>query len=187
MRFQQRHSSHAMIPYGYFAIRRCQKMSGYDPSAPNPIRFEWATDVMGEKGKPWTERVAPKDIQRAFLSNHLHDLIWEEAFEAMLDNVDFHRGASWISPIRRVLPANFTNFMRTEAAKLYSELSKGIHSEFVIPVQYQFDMATMVDLFDRVWTWVGNLGLTACHARSLLASTSSPIDVYEDAQTELYS
>jgi hypothetical protein len=174
-------------PIRLLAIRKCQKMPSYDPSTPNPIRFEWATDVMGEKGKPWTERLIAKDIQRAFLSNHVHDLIWHEAFETMLDNVDSHRGASWISTLKKIQPEHFTTYMRTEAAKLYSELSKGIHTEFVIPVQYQFDKSTVMDLFDRVWTWVGNLSFTACHSRSLLASVASPIDFYEEAQRELYS
>jgi hypothetical protein len=174
-------------PVRILAIRKCQKLATYDPGSPNPIRFEWSTDVMGEKGKPWTDRVIAKDIQRGFLSSHLHDLVWQDAFEALLDSLDFHRGLIWIASIKRIVPTDFTAYMRTEAAKLYSELSKGIHSEFVIPIEYQFDKATMSDLFDRVWTWVGNISLTACHSQSLLAPVALPLDLYEEAQRELYS
>jgi len=174
-------------PLRVLSIRKSQQMPSYDPSSPNPIRFEWTSDVMGEKGKPWTERMIAKDLQRSFLCNHLHDLIWEEAFKAALDNIEINRGATWIQILRRIDPSGFTSFMRSEASHLYSELSKGIHAEFVIPIQFQFDRATMGDLFDRVWTWIGNMALTACYSKALSASTSSPIDAYEEAQRELYS
>ena len=174
-------------PLRVLSIRKSQQLSSYDPSSPNPIRFEWASDVVGEKGKPWTERVTAKDLQRSFLCNHLHDLVWEQAFQCLLDDVDLHRGANWIRILRRIDPNAFTTFMRTEAGRLYAELSKGIHVEFVIPVQYQFDRATMSDLFDRVWTWVGNMGLTASYSRTLAAATLNPIEAYEQAQRELYT
>jgi hypothetical protein len=174
-------------PLRVLSIRKSQELSSYDPSSPNPIRFEWSSDVLGEKGKAWTDRVTAKDLQRSFLCNHVHDLIWEQAFQNLLDSVDIHRGGTWIRTLRRIEPAAFTSYMRTEASRLYSELSKGIHIEFVIPVQYQFDKATMGDIFDRVWTWVGNMGLTACHSKSLAAATQNPIDAYEEAQRELYT
>ena len=153
----------------------------------NSLRFEWAGDVVGDKGKSWRERWQAKELQRSCLCNHVHDLVWQQAISSLHDAVLFPRGSAWMTVLKKVEPEAFTSFMRAEVSKIYSELSKGIHHEFVIPIQYQFDQSTMESLFDRVWTWTGNMSVVACHSNSLHRASLSPIEAYEEAQRELYT
>ena len=51
--------------------------------------------------------------------------------------------------------------MRTEADRLFSELSKGIHHEFVIPLVNQYDAATVDDLLSGCWEFVAALASRA--------------------------
>jgi len=72
-------------------------------------------------------------LRLAVLCDHFHDLFWEEAFIRMLDTTEPESGGEWMSRLRKIDPRNFTKKHRNEAARLYSELSKAVHHEFVIP------------------------------------------------------
>ena len=76
--------------------------------------------------------------------------------------------------------------MRASAGKIYSELSKGIHHEFVIPIAVKFDRVTVEDLLGRVWELIGALGMTTCYSPAVKPlKSSSAIDLFEEAQEEL--
>ena len=87
-----------------------------------------------------------KELQRALLCKHFHDVFWEEAFKSLLDSVPMHRGADWMKRLQKIEPEVFTVRMRSQADRLFSELSKGIHHELVIPLTQQYDLATVSDL-----------------------------------------
>ncbi len=174
-------------PYRVLAIRKSQLSSAYDLESRNPLAFNWASDVQG-KGKPkeWNILTAVDDIQRALLCNHFHDLFWGEAFIRMLDATQGNSGGEWLARLRQIEPPSFTKRNRIEAAKLYSELSKAVHHEFVIPPDAQFDALTVNDLLNRTWELIAALGLTACYCPALRCLESeNPIDCYRQAQTEL--
>ncbi len=174
-------------PYRVLAIRKSQLLHNYDPQQRNPVSFNWTADVQGEGScKEWTARPALKDLQRALLCTHFNDLFWEEAFSKMLDDVDVHRGSDWMTRLKRIDPEGFAGDMRTRANRLYSELSKGVHHEFVIPAGVKFDRVTVEDLLSRSWELIGALGITTCYSPSVRKlAKDSAIDLFEEAQEEL--
>jgi len=173
-------------PFRVLAIRKSQLASAYDPKFRNPLAFNWAGDVQGdEKLKDWEQRPGVKDMQRALLCKHFHDLFWHEAFTLLLDAVPANRGSNWMSKLKRVEPEGFTTYLRTHVDRAYSELSKGIHYEFVVPTVAQFDAATVGNLLGDCWELVAALGLTACFSPIVHPlSGIDPIELYEQAQRE---
>ena len=174
-------------PYRVLAIRRSQLSNGYDFRSRNPLAFSWADDVQGNgKGKNWDALPGIGDLQRALLCNHFHDLFWEEAFIKMLDSTAALPAGEWLTKLRKIDPIGFTSSNRTEAGKLYSELSKAVHHEFVIPAGAQYDRGTVNVLIARTWELIATLGLTACYSPSLQTlGTTKPIDCYLLAQEDL--
>jgi hypothetical protein len=174
-------------PFRVLAIRKSQLSTDYDTKIRNPLAFNWANDVQGEeKPKLWTARPGIKDLQRAVLCKHFNDVFWQEAFEIMTDAVPYSRGDTWMANLKRVSPEGFTVLMRTDADRLYSELSKGVHHEFVIAMTAQYDAATVGDLLGRSWEMLAALGVTACHSPAVKPlQDADPLDLYEEAQKEL--
>jgi len=169
------------------AIRRSQLAPDFDVGIRNPLAFNWSADVKGdEKAKEWSQKPNPKDIQRALLSGHFHDLIWLEAFTRLLDQVPSDRGLDWMTRLRQFDPDGFTARMRADAERLFSELSKGIHHEFVIPLTNQYDRGTVLDLLTRCWEFAAIIGITACYSPVVYNSPPhSVLDFFEGAQRSL--
>jgi hypothetical protein len=175
-------------PFRVLAIRKSRLASTFDVKECNPVAFTWPSDVRGDdKPKDWDQRPNLKDMQRAILCKHFNDLFWQEAFTILLDSVPAHRGATWMAHLKRVYPEGFTVSMRTEADRVYAELSKGIHQEFVIPAVAQYDPVTVGDLLSRSWELVAALGITTCFSPVVKPLLSAdPVECYEQAQQELY-
>lgn len=176
-------------PFRVLAIRRSQISTEYDAKIRNPLAFNWTTDVKGEENpKDWDSRPAVKDVQRALLCRHYNDLFWEEAFTTMIDAVPYGRGQTWMEKLKRINPEGFLTAMRTQADRIYSELSKGIHHEFVIPMTAQYDVVTVGDLLSSSWELVGALSLTTCYSPAVKPlEGTDPLDLYEETQKELYT
>jgi hypothetical protein len=174
-------------PMRVLAIRKIQISPDYNLKVRNFLAFDWADDVQGQgQSKRWNERPKIVDLQRSLLGGHYHDLFWEEAVQHLFDATADGRGAQWMASLRRTAPEDFTTRTRTEASMLYSQMSKGVHQELVIPAIAQFDIATVTDLITRAYELLGALGLTASASPSIRAiSSESPLDAYERCQQEL--
>jgi len=169
------------------AIRQSQLAPEFDVGTRNPLAFNWATDVTGdEKPKDWNQKPSLKDLQRALLSRHFQDLIWHEAFSRLLDDVPADRGMDWMTRLRKYDPDAFAARMRADADRLFSELSKGVHHEFVIPLTSQYDKETVRDLLARCWEFAATLGITAGYS-PVVDDAPAPglLDGYEQAQRDL--
>jgi hypothetical protein len=176
-------------PFRVLAIRRSQMRPKFDSSYRNHLAFNWYSDVQGdEKPKDWDQNPGIKDLQRALLCRHFHDVFWQEAFTLVLDSIPMQRGYDWMARLKKIDPEDFTSVMRNKADRLFSELSKGIHHEFVIPLVNQYDPATVGDLLNRCWEFVAALGIASCHSPITRALTGDDaITRYEQAQLELVS
>jgi hypothetical protein len=176
-------------PFRVLAIRKTQVSPDYDAKIRNPLAFNWTSDVKGEESpKDWANRPGIKDVQRALLCRHFNDLFWEEAFITMIDTVPYDRGKMWMAKLKKINPEGFVTSMRTNADRIYSELSKGVHHEFVIPITAQYDAATVGDLLSSSWELVGALSVTTCYSPTVKPLEAvDPLDLYEETQEELYS
>lgn len=176
-------------PFRVLAIRKSQLSTDYDAKIRNPLAFNWASDVKGEENpKDWEKRPGIKDIQRALLCKHFNDLFWEEAFTRMVDTVPYDRGKTWMAKLKKINPEGFVSSMRTSADRIYSELSKGVHHEFVIPITAQYDANTVGDLLNSSWELVGALSITTCYSPTVRPLDAfDPLDLYEQTQEELYT
>lgn len=174
-------------PFRVLAIRQSQLSADYDTKVRNPLAFSWQSDVQGEeKPKEWSDRPAIKDLQRALLCRHFHDVFWLEAFTSMLDKIPYGKGGTWMEKLRLINPEGVTKAMRTKAERLYSELSKGIHYEFVIPMTAQYDQVTVANLLAGSWELIASLGVAACYSPAIkMAQSLKPVDLFEEAQEEL--
>jgi hypothetical protein len=175
-------------PFRVLAIRKSQIVPDFDTTSRNPLAFNWSADVQGdEKPKDWDQKPKAKELQRALLCKHFHDVFWQEAFTLALDSVPMHRGDEWMRRLKNIDPEAFTTRMRTEADRLFSELSKGVHHEFVIPLVNQYDAATVGDLLNRCWEFIAALGIASCHSPVARPLSEDAITYYEQAQVELIS
>jgi hypothetical protein len=174
-------------PYRILAIRQSQLVPEFDIGKRNPLAFNWSFDVTGEeKPKDWSQKIGTRDLQRALLSPHFQDLVWREAFSRLLDDVPVDRGLDWMGRLRQYDPDGFTTRMRADADRLFSELSKGVHHEFVIPRTNQYDKETVRDLLVRCWELAATLGITAYYSPIVDgAPTHELLDCYEQAQRDL--
>lgn len=174
-------------PFRVLAIRKSQATNNYDPRQRNPLAFSWTNDVSGdEKPKEWEQRPGLKDLQRALLCRHFNDVFWQEAFTNLIDETPGGRGAEWMVRLRRIAPEAFTTAMRSNADRVYSELSKGVHHEFVIPAVAQYDEITVKDLVSRCWELIAGVALAACFSPVLPPMQGgSPLDHYEAVQQEI--
>ena len=173
-------------PLRLLAIRKSQLSSSYDVRERNAMAFNWSSDVRGEeKPKSWEQKPAVRDVQRALLCKHFNDLFWEEAFMALVDKIPDHRGAVWMDSLKRIFSNGFASSLRPEADRLYAELSKAIHHEFIIPAVAQYDTSTISDLLSRSWELVANLAITT-HFSPVAhpINTEIAIGLYEQAQQE---
>jgi hypothetical protein len=176
-------------PFRVLAIRKSQLSAEYDAKIRNPLAFNWTSDVKGEDNlRDWANRPGIKDVQRALLCKHFNDVFWEEAFTRMIDTVPYDRGKTWMAKLKKINPEGFVTNMRTSADRIYSELSKGVHHEFVIPLTAQYDAATVGDLLNSSWELVGALSVTTCYSPTVRPLEEvDPLDLYEETQEELYS
>jgi hypothetical protein len=175
-------------PHRVLAIRRSQLANTFDVKERNPMAFTWAGDVKGdEKPKDWDQKPGIKDVQRALLCKHFQDLFWHEAFTLLMDAVPFHRGGGWMTRLKRIYPEGFVTAMRSDADRVYAELSKGIHQEFVIPAATQYDPTTVTDLLGRSWELAATLAITTCFSPAVTPlRNADPVACYEETQEELY-
>ena len=87
-------------------------------------------------------------------------------FQLLLDTAPSARGDAWLRGLRRIAPEGFTTAMRTEASQLFSQTSKGVHQELVIPASAQFDVTTVSDILNRTFELLAGLGITASSSPS---------------------
>lgn len=110
------------------------------------LDLQWTGDIISDK--PNNELLDLKkkyqDLSRALLSDHYDILLWQPAVTRTLDAITrIGIEGSWIEEIRKHQPDGFIAAQRSKLTNLYSQLSKGIHHEFVIPPGDLYDKPTV--------------------------------------------
>ena len=136
-------------PLRLLFVRQVQSQPTYDTGTRWKSSLQWQGDVLAEKPKPdmWSAQTSYEDAPKALLGAYYDHLLWRPAFQRMSGLP--MTGAVWLAELRATNADAFINRKRATLSKLYSELSKGVHHEFVMPPGTLYDKPTIVDMVAR--------------------------------------
>ncbi len=146
-------------PFRVLLLRECQKQPNYRIDKANKSSIRWQGDVFADKV---TDLWADKSLQnptRALLGDYYKTLIWSANFDKLLDAIRDVSGDEWIVNLRTKDFERFYNETSNDFSSLYSELSKGIHHELVIPLISALDRETTQRLIEKTVRNIATLGL----------------------------
>lgn len=142
-----------------------------DTKAKVPATAEGDKSVVngGKKKASWNPALSRKDFPRALFSPCMSEILWEPAHLSFTDWLASNGAETsvWLSNMAAMSSEDVCEIYSTEGNKIYSELSKGIHPEFIIQREAEFDAVTLSSLFDRAISWV-------CTVSALTHFTSMP-------------
>lgn len=137
-----------------------QAQPEYDAGKRAKSSFAWSGDVIPDHlpAALWNVDSDAVKISRALLSKHVEHLYWRPAVEKA---VDFCAGLPTdpaLAEIAALDPEVFVDRQRGFGARLYSNLSKGVHWEFFSAASL-FDEVTVKSLIRDTCNFVSQLGL----------------------------
>lgn len=145
-------------PTRVLVVKRVQEHGNYDTTKAWNAAIRWQGDVLDKKaGDLWTPERSYREMTKALFGDYYVDLYWKPALAKIQDPTLL--GGSWLAAIRSKSIEEFANSRRELVAKLYSESSKGIHSEFVVPPGSKYDKLTVANMAARVLEVLSELGL----------------------------
>ncbi len=138
----------------------------------------------------WEPNLGREKIPRAIFSLNMYEVLWNPAHKKFTDwFVSTNSTASVCSDLAALSSHQVRDLFTVKGSKLYSELSKGIHPEFIISRQAEFDAATLTDLSERTVAWVTQMAVLT-HFSSLSNTrldVSRLLDQIESIQGDLLS
>ena len=161
-------------PFRVLLLREHQKQSDYPMDKPNKSSIRWQGDVFPEEKATnlWSD-TSLKNPTRALLGEYYKTLIWSAHFVDFSDAIKDVSGDEWIVDLRKKDFHQFYSQTSNELKNLYSELSKGIHHELVIPLNLAFDQETTKRLIERTIRNIATLGLFV----SVVSHTLNKLDI----------
>ncbi|MCX5964272.1 MAG: hypothetical protein NT070_14350 [Cyanobacteria bacterium] len=119
------------------------------------------------------------DITRSLFGAYYKDLVWLANYDKLLDAIDDVSGDEWIGELKMKGFLQFYNETLNGFSSLYSELSKGIHHELVIPLSSTFDPQTTERLIEKTIRNIATLGLFV----NVISHTFNKLDMPEAITT----
>lgn len=145
-------------PTRLLVVKRTQQCSNYDTKQPWNSAVRWQGDVVDEKvNSLWEPKKHYKDMTKALLGDYYVELYWASALSRVAD-LDV-TGGTWWAGIKANTIAQFSASRRLSITNLYSQSSKGVHSEFVVPPGSLYDKLTIIDLTSKIIQILSELGL----------------------------
>ena len=96
-------------------------------------------------------------MTKALFGDYYVQIYWMLALKRLAD-ASF-TGGTWLAEIKGKQIGEFAASRRDAIGKLYSESSKGVHSEFVVPPGSIYDKLTVQNLVEKSMQLVSELGL----------------------------
>jgi hypothetical protein len=147
-------------PTRVLVVKRIQEHGNYDTSKAWTAAIRWQGDVLDKKaGDLWTPDKSYKDMTKALFGDYYVELYWKTALVKIQDPA--FAGGGWLAAIRNKGIEEFAHSRRELVGKLYSESSKGIHSEFVVPPGSKYDKMTVANMAAKVIELLSELGFLA--------------------------
>ncbi|EPE7491591.1 hypothetical protein ACSMAF_003684 [Cronobacter universalis] len=145
-------------PTRLLIVKRTQQHADYSTEKAWNSAIRWQGDVVDSKvDKLWPVEKNYKDITKALFGDYYFDLYWQKALKKICDS-DVTGGA-WLAEIKGMDITTFSGRRRSSVSRLYSQSSKGVHSEFVIPPGSRYDKLTIKNLASEIIQILSELGL----------------------------
>ena len=148
-------------PTRLLIVKRTQQHGDYSTEKPWNSAIRWQGDVVDSKDskvdKLWPVDKNYKDITKALFGDYYFDLYWHKALKKISDS-DI-TGGVWLAEIKGMDIIEFSGRRRSSVSRLYSQSSKGVHSEFVIPPGSLYDKPTIKNLASEIIQILSELGL----------------------------
>jgi hypothetical protein len=145
-------------PTRLLVVKRTQEHGEYSVQKPWDAAIRWQGDVLDKKvSELWSPNRAYKDMTKALLGDYYTQLYWGPALKTLADSTA--PAGTWLASIKSKSIEEFANDRRTNLGKLYSESSKGIHAEFVVPPGSLYDKATVSNLVNNIVQIMAEIGL----------------------------
>lgn len=145
-------------PTRLLIVKRTQQHGEYNTKQPWSSAIRWQGDVLDEKvAELWTPKKQYKDMTKALFGDYYIDLYWNLALKKVADCEK--TGGTWLAEIKGMSIEEFSTRRRITISNLYSESSKGVHSEFVVPPGSLYDKLTISNLVSKIIQTLSELGL----------------------------
>ncbi|ELY3543141.1 hypothetical protein SMX40_003897 [Cronobacter turicensis] len=145
-------------PTRLLIVKRTQQHADYSTEKAWNSAIRWQGDVVDSKvDKLWPVEKNYKDITKALFGDYYFDLYWQKALKKICDS-DVTGGA-WLAEIKGMDITTFSGRRKSSVSRLYSQSSKGVHSEFVIPPGSRYDKLTIKNLASEIIQILSELGL----------------------------
>lgn len=172
-------------PFRVLTVYKVQSSSNYDVTKRSSIALQWTGDIVAAsraKEDMWNPENKVTDYDRALLSNHVGELFWKPSFLIAIDYLNSVEvgNTDWINKLQIKEEIQFFEASKTEASKLFSAFSKGVHHEFLVNAESIYDATTVQDFVYRMIQAISDLGLVS-HFGGLMSSCLT-----KDSATEYY-
>lgn len=148
-------------PFRLLSIHRIQKSPDYDRTIPWKAALRWQGDVVADApSNAWSEKMDPQGMTRAALGYFYDHLLWQPALKRLSDYCGNGATGRWLPELLARPIAAFCGAKRGSVSALYSELSKSVHYEAVLPLA-SLDHVTVLDRINRCIREVSELALVA--------------------------
>ena len=151
-------------PFRLLVLKRIQMSA-----SPSDIGRRWDSSInwqgdifeQGIKDSLWKPNIKYNNICRAILGDYYGDIFWNETYKSILDSdipLQYEKG-DVLADYRTIPPEQFTIEIRKKISNLYSAISKGVHSEFIIAQGIIYDEITVLNLVSETMEYFSLLSL----------------------------
>ena len=161
---------------------KCQNSASYNKAQLQPSAITWRGDIVGDTKQPaapgapskalWDPSVSGAKLPRQLLAEYMCDAFWIPAARNLANAKDLPT-SDWIKELLSVAPSDLLKKLVGDGNQVYSELSKGIHPEFAVRREAEYDGPTLLTYLEKALKWTGSLGLLTHYAHSFSSRTST--------------
>jgi hypothetical protein len=110
---------------------------------------------------------------RALFSVHSDSIIWRPAFEKFSDAHKTSPGTI-VQELKLVDPEKFVATYRGQTQTVFSALSKGVHSAFVVPLERVYDAAAVIEFLRQAITALAAISAVANYVTFAVGRHAQP-------------
>lgn len=129
----------------------------------------------------WDGKIDGSKIPRSLLSPNSCEIVWAPALQRLTDwQATAAKQSTWLTELTSMAPEDVGHELPSVGHRIYSELSKGIHPEFIVQRQTIFDDATLQTLITEATAWISKVALLShfCYASNLSHPNDTAADLF---------